>query len=229
MRPISAVLAALVASSVVPSDACADDLSQAKTLIRAKQYAAAITLLQKSEATADERYQLARAMALLRITHPCEALLESVRDTLASALADSPRLRKAARSDPAFSELHGTCMYQRLVLGLDVANPKHLRRMVERVAWEGTNWGTNAPGPHDSLSLSRGKVSLCALQVHGGCPISGTYRLEGTTLHIEGVCRIPGRAAVPVKLRLKLDPEGCRLSDGDNPRLFGDTPDECNT
>jgi hypothetical protein len=230
MQPTSVVLVvALAVSSVMPSDARADDLSQARVLIRTKQYAEAVALLMKGDATAEEHYQLARAMALLRRTHPCEALLETVRDTLASALAGSPRLRQAARSDPAFGELQGTCMYQRLVAGLDVANSNQLRHLVERVAWQGTDWGTNGPGPQDSLELRRGKVSLSAQRVHDGCPISGRYRLVGTRLHIEGVCRIPGKADVPVTLELTLEPEGCTLSDGDGPRLFDDTPDECNT
>jgi hypothetical protein len=231
MQPTRVVLVvALVVSSVMPSDAGAADLSsRAKVLIRTHKYAEAVALLMKGDATAEERYQLARALALLRRTHPCEALLETVRDTLASALEDSPRLRQAARSDPAFAELQGTCMVQRLVAGLDVANPQQLRRLVERVAWEGTNWGTNGPGPQDSLELRRGKVTLSAQRVHDGCPISGRYRLEGTRLHIEGVCRMPGQADLPVTLDLTLDPEWCTLSDGDGTRLFDDTPDECNT
>jgi hypothetical protein len=230
MKPASAlVAAALLFLSVPPSGAWADHLLQAKALIRAKKYPEAMTLLQRPEATADEFYQLARVMSLFRVTNPCEAMFEDVRNTLASALKSSPRLRKAARSDPAFRELRGTCMFQRLALGIDVTNPKHLRRLLERVAWEGTNWGTDQPGPQDSLSLSGGEVLMNAQQVHGGCLIGGTYHLEGTTLHIEGVCKTPGRADVPVKLRLQFDPEGCRLTDGDGPSLFDDTPDECNT
>jgi hypothetical protein len=187
-----------------------------------------MTLLQKAETSPEERYQLARALSLYRSTHPCEAMLENVRDTLASALEQSPRLRKAARADPAFRELHGTCMFQRLALGLDVAAPKQLRLLLERVAWEGTNWGSSSPGPQDSITLGRGKVSLSAQRVLQGCPIEGTYDLEDRLLRIKGVCKMPGKSGTPVQIKLRFDPEACSLSTEDGTHLFDDTPDECN-
>ena len=179
--------------------------------------------------TPSRLYEQARKMAKQRKVEPCAVMFEELRETLKRALEAAPKLRNKARKDRAFGELRGTCMFLRLALGLDPNKPRHLRRMLIGVAWEGTNWGTNQPGPTDTIQFKpKHSVRLNAMKVRGGCPIEGTYSLQGGALLIRGKCKGHDGKKRPVQIKLIFTPETCQLTlNGDH--LFSDTPDECNT
>lgn len=224
----AAIVLLAAALLLAPAPCRADDLTRAKKLINAGKYRQAITLLEDGKSSPARSYQQARAMALLRRTSPCDAMLESVSEVLGSALQASRKLRNKARKDPAFKELHGTCMFLRLARGLDVGKPAHRRRLLARVSWHGTNWGTNAPGPTDEITLGKRRATLSAMKVRGNCPIKGTYSLQGGAVLIRGTCTMPGSKARPVQIKLMFNPKTCQLTlNGEI--LFRDTPDECNT
>jgi hypothetical protein len=217
-----------VAMLLLPLSAHADPVRKARLMIDKGKYREAITLLQGGETSPARSYQQARAMALLRRTSPCDAMLESVSEVLTSALKASRKLRKKARKDPAFKELHGTCMFLRLARGLDIGKPAHRRRLLARVSWHGTNWGTNGPGPTDEITLGKRRATLSAKKVRGNCPIKGTYSLQGGAVLLRGTCTKPGRKARPVQIKLMFNPKTCQLTlNGEI--LFSDMPDECNT
>ncbi len=178
--------------------------------------------------TPAQLYKQARALAKQRKKAPCDAMFEEVRDTLERALKRSRRLRRKAFKDPAFNELRGTCMYQRLARGLDLGKPAHRRRMLHAVNWHGTNWGTNAPGPTDTITFKGRRATLQAMKLRNGWPIKGTFSLQGGALLIRGKAKAPNGKVYPVQIKLMFNPEACALTlNGEV--VFSDTPDECNT
>jgi hypothetical protein len=232
----------LVVTSMYPGAAPAqDELARAKELISARKYAEAIRLLEArdpEESAPRVSYQLARAMALYRRTHPCEAMFESVLSHLQRALERSKPLRRRARRDPALAELRGTCVYQRLARGLDPGKAADLRKLLMRVDWQGTNWGTNQPGPQDQIGFDARGVTLQATRICGGGAVRGRYRVKDPrsknnknnkrTISIEGRCAVRPGAAREIEIELTLDLESCSLNyEGEH--LFDDVPDECNS
>lgn len=227
LRTITLVV--LIIGAMTDSHAALDKLEQEKKLIAAKKYAEAISLLEGIQPTTTQvSYQRARAMAYYRETNPCDAMFEVVLENLKLALERSRRLRTRARRDPAFRAFRGTCAFQRLALGLDPRKAANLRQLLLRVNWQGTNCGTNQPGPQDMIGFSERGGTLQAMRVCGGAEITGSYSLKKNRISIKGECQQKPGKARKINLELTFEPETCTLNHKGE-HLFDDEPDECNT